>query len=294
MRITVTGANGNVGRRLIRKLSEQGEKDIVALVRSERSAQILIDEGLDVDIHVVNYDDANGIKTAVGECDLVYHLVGIIKESRDNSFHTAHEAACRALCDAQLGAQHIINLGIVGTSLSSDNACLKSRATAEAILNAGSACVTTLRVPMVLGEGDYASFALARKARNLIALTFRADSLEQPIDSQDVIVGLLSAAQLPIKNRVLELAGPETLTRGALIKRAGRIVGSKPVVISIPLCIGTLLAAVLESISSSPPLTRAMLGVLDHDDEIDTRESCESLGIKLTPLDETLHRVIRP
>ena len=292
MRVAVTGANGNVGRRLIRNLIEQGERDIVALVRSERSEQTLADDGLGVDIRVVNYDDAKDIKNAVEECDIVYHLVGIIKESRANPFEVAHEAACRALLDAKLGAQQIINLGIIGTSLSSDNACLKSRAAAEVILNSGSACVTTVRVPMVLGEGDYASFALARNARKPFAFAFRADSLEQPIDCQDVIAGLLSAARLPPKNRVLELAGPEALTRRDLIKRAGRILGNEPAVISIPFSVGALLAAGLERVSSSPPITRAMLGVLDHDDEVDTREACELLGITLTPLVETLNRVV--
>ena len=66
MRIAITGANGNIGKRLIRELVEQGEKDIVALVRSERSGQMITDDDLDVDIHIVNYDDADGIREAVG------------------------------------------------------------------------------------------------------------------------------------------------------------------------------------------------------------------------------------
>ena len=96
MRVAITGANGNIGRRLIRNLIDEGEKDIVALVRSELAAQRITDEGIDVDIQVVNYDDANGIRSAVGQCDLVFHLVGIIKESEANPFHLAHEAASQA------------------------------------------------------------------------------------------------------------------------------------------------------------------------------------------------------
>jgi len=292
MRVAITGANGNFGMRLIRNLIDEGEKDIVALVRSELAAQRITDEGLDVDIRVVNYDDANGIRSAVGQCDLVFHLVGIIKESEANPFHLAHEAASQALCEAELGVEQIINLGIIGTSLSSSNACLQSRANAEAILKAGSPCVTSLRVAMVLGEGDYASFALARNARKPIVLAFRAASLEQPVDCQDVIAGLLAAVRLPQESRVLELAGPESLTRAALIKRAGRILGNQPRVISIPLWIGSMLAAAMERLGSNPPVTRAMLGVLDHDDEIDTHDACEVLNISLTPLDETLARVL--
>ena len=53
-----------------------------------------------------------------------------------------------------------------------------------------------------------------------------------------------------------------------------------------------MLAAAVERLSSNPPITRAMLGVLDHDDEIDTCDACEVLNISLPPLDETLARVL--
>ena len=41
------------------------------------------------------------------------------------------------------------------------------------------------------------------------------------------------------------------------------------------------IAAVLERFPN-PPLTRAMLGVLDHDDHLDPRDTAEALGLTLT------------
>jgi len=292
MKFVITGANGHIGKRLIRSLIDRGETDIVALVRSDRAARTLRDEGFDIDVQVVNYADAAGIRAAVGRCDVVFHLIGIIKESKANPFELAHEAACQALRDADLGASTIINLGIVGSDANSPNACLRSRARAESILMTGPSRVICLRVPMVLGEGDYASFALGRNARKSVALTYRAGSMEQPVDCQDVITALLSAAETPLESGVLELAGPESLSRSALIERAGQLLGHQPKVISLPLWLGLVLAAALEKFSSNPPVTRAMLGVLDHDDRVDSREACMALGMSLTPLDETLKRVL--
>ena len=37
-----------------------------------------------------------------------------------------------------------------------------------------------------------------------------------------------------------------------------------------------------------------MLGVLDHDDDIDPKPCCDRLGLKLTPLDETLRLCVGP
>ena len=293
MKVVITGANGNIGKRLMRALIDRGDHDILALVRSDRAAETLIDAGFDVDIQIVNYDDAAGIRAAVKSCDVVFHLVGIIKESKTNSFYLAHEAACKALCDADLGAATVINLGIVGSDPDSLNACLRSRAEAEAILLAAAPKVISLRVPMVLGEGDYSSLALERNARKAMTVAFRAASLEQPVDSNDVIKALLAAAERPLESCVLELAGPESLTRSALIKRAGQVLGRQPKVVSLPLWPGLLIAALLEKVMSNPPVTRAMLGVLDHNDDVKTQAACAALGISLTPLDETLSRVLK-
>ena len=116
--------------------------------------------------------------------------------------------------------------------------------------------------------------------------------MEQPIYSLDVVDAIISAASLVPKNRVMELAGPESLTRKKLIQRAGVIIDNEPRVLSFPIAFGLFLAWVLERTSSNPPVTRAMLGVLDHDDNIDTREAADTLGLVLTPLDEMLENVL--
>ena len=292
MRVVITGANGNIGRRLINRLSEQEGTEIVALVRSERAAAQVEKEDCGVDIRIVDYNNAREISNAVGTCDVVIHLVGIIKESKDNPFHLAHEAACQALVDAGLNASQILVLGIVGTHLNSSNACLKSRAEAEKILQSGASRVTCLRVPMVLGEGDYASWALKNNATSRLVLSFRPSSLEQPVDSEDVLAALLACLTLPPAHRCLDLAGPECISRRDLIYRAGQLFGRKPMVVPLPVSLGYLMAAIFEAFMANPPVTRAMLGVLDHDDEIDPAPACEALGLELTALETTLKRIM--
>ena len=45
-----------------------------------------------------------------------------------------------------------------------------------------------------------------------------------------------------------------------------------------------------EKLSAAPPVTPAMLGVLEHDDDVDPEPARRALGIELTPLDEALRR----
>ena len=152
-----------------------------------------------------------------------------------------------------------------------------------------------LRVPMVLGEDDYASAALFRNARaaRRLAFTFRAGSMEQPIFVGDVVSAILAALSEGVTPGTIELAGPVALPRRELIAAAARALGSNPVrVLSLPLWLGQALAWTFEHVTANPPLTRAMLGVLDHDDDIDPTPAAKSLGIRLTPLAETLQLVL--
>ena len=62
--------------------------------------------------------------------------------------------------------------------------------------------------------------------------------------------------------------------------------------VSLPLGLGMLMAGLVERVSANPPVTRAMLEVLDHDDAIDAQPAAERLGLELTPLDQMLMTVI--
>jgi len=109
----------------------------------------------------------------------------------------------------------------------------------------------------------------------------------------DVIAAIGAALSRGGPDEHLELAGPESLSRRALTHRAAAAVGRRTRVVSLPLALGMALAAVFEAISSHPPVTRAMLGVLDHDDQVDPLPAARTLGLALTPLDQTLSACLR-
>ena len=287
-RVLITGANGHLGRRLIARLREGCE--VVAAVRSDRAAAMLEESGAVV--RLVDYQDADALAEAAGGCDAVVHLVGIIKETAENSYVDAHQGTARAL-GALDGIRLVVYVSVVGAARDSPNACFASKAAAESVLLSGRATTRVLRVPMVLGEGDYASLALLRHARGPLGFTFRARSFEQPMYAGDVVDAILALLEAPDAPDLTELAGPERVTRRELIQRAGAVLGRRPVLVSLPVTLGRVLAGALEWLSANPPVTRAMLGVLDHDDDVDVAPACRSLGLELTALDETLRRCLR-
>ena len=292
MRVAITGANGHLGLQLISRLATSGIA-VRALVRSPEATRCIEDRFPETDVRVLDYADTESLGRAIQGCDLLVHLVGIVRETGTNTYKQAHETTCRAMVAAGLEIRHIICLGIVGTDDASDNDCLRSRARAESVLLESRIPTTIIRVPRVLGPGDPSTLSLARSSRKLLVPGFRTASLEQPIYSGDLIDALLSAIRLEPVNRVLNLAGPESLPREQLIKRAASLFGHKPIVVSLPLMLGCGLAFLLEKFTSAPPITRAMLGVLNHDDEVDNAEALAELGITLTSLDDTLRLLIK-
>jgi uncharacterized protein YbjT (DUF2867 family) len=307
--LAVTGANGHLGQRLLSACMHGtgASGRLRAVVRSPRAAEAIRARGFAgaVETVVVDYRDRDAISRALQGCAAVVHLVGVIKESAENRYRDAHEISCSALARAaeRAGVERIVYLSILGATAHSSNACLASKGAAEQILLEGPVPATIIRVPMVLGEGDYASQALAGRAHRGFNVLLRGASLEQPIYAGDVIAAIRAALPgssvgAPVVDapdaepHVFDLAGPESLSREALVHRAARVLGRRTRVLSLPLGIGLGAAFLLERALRDPPVTRAMLGVLDHDDRIDPGPALAALGISLTPLDEVLRRCV--
>ncbi|TDJ23730.1 MAG: hypothetical protein E2O59_13630 [Gammaproteobacteria bacterium] len=293
--LVITGANGHLGRKLIVRLD--GTRPLRAVVRSQRAADLVRDLKLshEIDVRIADYHDAAAMFDAMAGSSHAVHLVGIIKETRDNRYHDAHEATCKVLADAaeRVGLQRLVYLSILGSQSNSDNPCLASKGRAESLLLTARTPVLILQVPMVLGEDDYATRALNKKAHKTWNVILRASSREQPIYAEDVVSAIVAGLSNPgLINRRVRLAGPESLTRRALTQRGATVVGRRTHVISLPVGLGYTMAYIMEKVLAHPPLTRAMLGVLDHDDDIDPFIGANELGMSLTPLDEILRHCL--
>ncbi|MDP6184086.1 MAG: NAD(P)H-binding protein [Gammaproteobacteria bacterium] len=292
--ILVTGANGHLGRRFIKTLP--AERAVEALVRSQRAHDVLLSHTGDrqrLNVTIADPGDPAAVAEVAARCEQAVHLIGMIKETRDNRYRDAHERPALALSKAapQTALTHIVYVSILGSDPNSPSRCLRARAAVEEILMAGRPSVSVIRVPMVLGERDRASFALAKRAAAARVVLFRAGSREQPIYAGDVVAAITHATAFAAPDdHIFDLAGPESISRRELIERAASVLDNRPSIYSLPLSMGLGLAGLLEWTTHHPPMTRELLRVLDHDDAIDPSGAAEALGIKLTPLDTMLRR----
>jgi NADH dehydrogenase len=290
--LVVTGANGRIGQSLLRASAGRAR----ALVRSERAARALATCGAET--RVIDVGDVDALAHAARGCAAWVHLVGILKQTRAARYVDAHERASEAVARAaeRAGVRRVVCLSILGAAPDSANECLASKGRADATLLAGAVPASVLRVPMVLGPGEIAAFALRAQASAPVAFLVRGGATrEQPIDTRDVVAALrLAAAERGDARRAFDLAGPESLSHRELVLRVARVLGRRaPRIVPVPIGLARGAAALLERLAE-PPLTRAMLGVLEHDDEIDPRPAAQQLGLTLTPLAETLAHTFAP
>jgi uncharacterized protein YbjT (DUF2867 family) len=301
-RILVTGANGNLGRKLLRRLKDRPVRALVRSATARAAIEQLAQEQLFADLQIVeaDYGDPQSMSQACADCVYVVHLVGIIRETRSSSFQACHVEHSRVLAQplAENQVTRLCYLSLMGASRDSGNPCLATRGEAETLLLDSPASSLVLRIPMVLGEGDYATAALRRRAGSALSVGLRMSSLEQPIYAGDVIAAIVTDVGRFFDSgtsdqQVVELAGPESLPRRELVARSARILGTRPRVLSLPIAAALAIAYLLQAVTRYPPVSRAMLGVLDHDDCIDPEPACQQLGVALTPLDDALARCLR-
>ena len=300
-KVLITGANGHLGKKLI---LASDEYDICALVRSEKAERDLMNfiEGhsiKNVEIVKGDYLDVSTMKQLVSSYRYVVHLVGIIKENKQNNFDLVHKQTTGALIQALKDSKvkKICYISILGSNENSGNTCFSSRGYAEKLFLKSAIPSLILQTPMVLGEGDNASRAILKNALSKFNFTFRKLSLEQPIYAGDVIKAIkidinktFTGEMSP--NGIKILAGPISLTREELTQKVAKLKGVKVRVFSLPLLVGYALAGIAEILFPNPPTSKAMLEVLDHDDNVDPLPACSELDIRLTPLESMLESIV--
>ncbi len=300
-RVLVTGANGQIGRRLIERLARSNPQvPVRAAVRSMRAAKTLetLPEEIRPEVSVVDYRNPGELAEAARGCRYAVHLVGILKESSTSRYEDAHEASARAIANAaaMAGLRRVVYLSILGSDPKSANACLASKGRAEQILLDAKTPALILRVPMVVGPGDVTANIVRREAlARLLPLAAGGRSRTQPIYAGDVVEAIAAGLERDdLDNLRLDLAGPESLPQREFIERAARLHGRQPYVVSIPTAPLIFIAGLAERFLVNPPITKTALDVILSDDDIDSEPARRKLGIRLTPLDEILKRCVGP
>lgn len=264
----VIGATGFVGKALVRRLLERGEK-VVATSRRARSSDD------HVEWRVCDLTQPKTLASALAGTDIAYFLAHSMgDEGSDYRARERRSAEYFVAAAERAGLERVVYLG--GPKPAGEpSEHLRSRLEVGEILRAGSVSTIELRASMVIGHGSVSWQIVRDLALRLpmMVLPRWLRSRTYPVALEDVLVALVGAARLELEgNAWFDIPGPEELTGREILERVAALRRRKIAAVEVPLL--------------SPRLSALWLKFVTRADFSVARELVQGLEEDLIPKDE--------
>ena len=293
-RIAVVGANSAVGTALLARVAEGDAFDVIAAVRRPEVVGAL-PQSPRITPRVVDYGRSGELADAFAGAGAVVHLAGILFESRTSDYRSGNVEVTRAVVEAARSAAvgHVVFVSSLGADPRSRNGYFRSKGEAEGIVAGSGLGATIIRTPLLLGPGTAGGRALLAAASGPSARVLGGGAHRlRPLDVDDLCRAVLGCCERPSPGvRTCDLVGPETLTHRELIERAASGLGREVSIRSTPVRMARF-AAGLAGLFRRGGLTPAVIDVITSDEAVDRNADAE-LGVRLTPLSDTLATLCR-
>jgi uncharacterized protein YbjT (DUF2867 family) len=292
MKVLVSGGTGFVGPHVVRAIADRGH-DLKLLVRDSTRSRELPGQPI-----VGEMTNTVSLQHAVEGVDAVVHLVAI-RQGKEEQFQRVMEQGTRDLASAAktAGVKRFVLMSALGTSEESKDLVPYYHAKWEmeqAVKSSGLEHVI-FRPSFVFG-GDGGILPTFRKLAKLTPATPIIGSGEQriqPIWVDDVAGYFASALDKPeTTNRTFDLGGPDIVSWNEFWQRLRTELGirRRPRV-HVPVGLMRVNAVVTERLPGNIPLTRDLLKMLEHGDNVVSNDDAvQTFQLPLVPLDEQLRR----
>ena len=291
MKVLVTGGTGFVGPHVVRAIADKGH-DLKLLVRdSTRSREL---PGRPV---VGEMTNTVSLRSAVEDVDAVVHLVAI-RQGREEQFKRVMEQGTRDLVTAakDAGVRRFILMSALGTSEETKDLVPYYRGKWEmeqAVKGSGLEHVV-FRPSFVFGRdgGILPTFRKLAKLTPVTPIIGSGEQRIQPIWVDDVAAYFAAALdKTEATNGTFELGGPDVVSWNEFWQRLKQARGIRRPSVHVPVGLMKVNALVTERLPGNIPLTRDLLTMLEHGDNVVTNDDAvRTFQLPLVPLDEQLRR----
>jgi NADH dehydrogenase len=291
--ILVTGASGFVGRHIVRALLAAG-KDVRSLVRDPGKAADLGGEEIQGDMA-----DPVSLRRAVEGVDAVIHLVAI-RQGKEETFQRVMVQGSRDLLDAakEAGVRRFVAMSALGTSETNKDLVpyYGAKWEIEQLVKSSGLDHVIFRPSFIFARdgGIIPTFRRLVKLAPVTPIIGSGEQRIQPIWADDLAAYFVQGLDLDAAaNRTFELGGPDAVTWNEFWARFRLALGvrRRPSV-HVPVGLMKVNALVTERLPGDIPLTRDLLKMLEHVDNVVTNdEAVQTFQLSLVPLDEQLRRL---
>ena len=280
-KVCILGGSGFVGRSICAELARRGVAVRVMARRRERARHLLVFPRLELVEGSCHFGP--DLAGALGDCDAVINLVGILHPSRESTFERVHAelpALVARVC-RERGVPRFVHMSSLGAAPDAPSEYLRTKGRGEEAAHAGSGVsVTSFRPSVVFGPGDglFNRFAALLRVLPLVVPLAKADARLQPVYVADVAAAMCSALDdRTTFGERYDLGGPEVMTLERVVSYTAEVLGLRRIVVPLGDRLATLQARVLERLPGKL-LTEDNLRSLEVD-SVTARNGFEDFGI---------------
>lgn len=213
MRILLTGASGFVGSHLLHALQQNGYPVTVCTHRKHVRFAIKTHT---ITVDFMQLQRAEDWVDHLEGIDVVINSVGIIAESRHQSFEALHHQSPAALFHACETAhvQRVIQISALGADQTAVTPYHLSKKSADDVLRNSSLNWFILRPSLIYGKGGKSS-ALFQKLANLpiIPLLGEGQQMIQPVHISDVVATVLRCLDVDVSGKqTIDVVGEQAIS----------------------------------------------------------------------------------
>ena len=292
MKVLITGGTGFVGPHVVRAVAGAGH-DLRLLVRDSTRSRDLPGQPV-----VGEMTNTVSLQHAVEGVDAVVHLVAI-RQGRDEQFKRVMEQGTRDLVAAakEAGVKRFILMSALGTSEDTRNLVpyYHGKWEMEQAVKASGLEHVIFRPSFVFGTegGILPTFRKLAKLTPVTPIIGSGEQKIQPIWVDDVAAYFAAAlTKAEAANKTFELGGPDAVSWNEFWQRLRTSLGiRRRPSIHVPVALMRVNALVTEQLPGNIPLTRDLLKMLEHGDNVVSNDDAvQTFELPLVALDEQLRR----
>jgi NADH dehydrogenase len=288
--VGVIGGAGFVGSSIVTKLDDAGYQVKVLTRHRERARHLILLPH--VQVQTCNLQDDANLKEALSGCDAVINLVGILHESKNNRFDTAHHQLPKriaAICEA-LGIKRLLHMSALQANEQAPSEYLRSKAKGEAALSAFQQRIdiTVFKPSVIFGRHDsfLNLFATLIKWMPVIFLA-KPKAKFQPIWVEDVAtIFVHSLDDDRTFGQSYELAGPAIYRMRELVEKVMQQLNQQRVIIGLSDTLSYFQAWLMEWLPIKL-MTRDNVRSMEVD-SVSNEPMASEIAIPLTPLEAVI------
>jgi NADH dehydrogenase len=292
--ILVTGGSGFVGGHVVHELRGRGLA-VRCLVRDPRKAQKL--EAWGCELVRGDMTDPASLRRAVDGIETVIHLVAI-RQGRLRDFQRIMVEGTRDLLAAAKGAgvQRVVQMSALGTSEETKDLVpyYGAKWEIERLVRESDIPYVIFRPSFVFARdgGILPTFAKLARLAPVTPIIGSGKQRIQPIWAGDVATYFADAVgREDVTGQLFEVGGPDAVTWNEFWERLKRALGVRRPSVHVPVGLMRVNALVTERLPGNVPLTRDLLKMLEHGDNVVSNDDAvRTFQVPLVPLDEQLRR----